>query len=638
MTRSGQRTFRRAGSWNQSSWGLALAIAALLLAPAVAHAAAAPQLTPARVIASASSDPHVGPLLASNPGAHWETVYDAKAHRWTAALEKQGVHTVLASFTIDDRTSAILSTNIPSTLGPPRLDAHTAEELAARSSSLRAWIGQYPGVRASATLGDDRVWTISYLDRNGDEVAEARINDTSMTMTGLRTGPQVGWELARGEPQSYGRLANKWWVFLPLCLLFLAGLADWDQPISLRTLDLLVLLSFGISLHWFLRGNLFVATPLIYPPLIYLLVRLAMAGVAARPRRVEIGPTHALILVALTFALVGFRLGLNNRDSNILDVGYAGVVGADRLLNGTIPYGHMPVAQGTPCAGRYAGGDPIGYVQRTDHLCESPISSGDTYGPALYLSYVPFVAIFGWSGLWDSLPAAHVAACAFDLLALAGLFVAGWRFGSARVGVLLAFAWAANPFTLYSLNMNTSDALVGALLAWFIAALSVPWLRGALLAAAGLTKFGPLAVFPLAMSLRHRWATLIGFGVASLLLLSVLFLSSDGLRLFWDRTFSYQLNRVTPLSIWTIGTFHPGWPHLHWLQQALQIVVVLGCLLLAVRPRGPKDAVSVAALAGAAVIATQIVSSYWFYPYILWWLPLALCALLLPREGPLRAR
>src|SRR5205085_3941416 len=160
---------------------------------------------------------------------------------------------------------------------------------------LRDWIGQYPGVHASATLGDDRVWTISYSDRSGQEVAEARIDDTSMTMTGLRTGPQVGWELARGEPQSYGRLANRWWVFLPLCLLFLAGLADWDRPMSLRTLDLLVLLSFGISLHWFLLGNLFVATPLIYPPLLYLVVRLAFAGVVGRARQVHIGQRHALI-------------------------------------------------------------------------------------------------------------------------------------------------------------------------------------------------------------------------------------------------------------------------------------------------------------------------------------------------------
>jgi hypothetical protein len=614
-----------------------LAVLALLLAPVVARAAAHPHLTRQQVIAIAATDPSVAPLLRANPGAHWEAVYDRPHGSWTAVLEPKGKHTVLASFRIEDATSAILSSRITPTLGPPRLTVKQAIALADRSSALRDWIGQYPGVQPVATLGDDRVWTISYDARNGDEVAEARVYDTSMTLTGVRTGPQVGWQLARGEPNSYGRLANRWWIFLPLSALFLGGLIDWRRPISMRTLDLLALLSFGISLHWFIAGNLFVSTPLIYPPMVYLTVRMLWVGCSHRPRRVEVGPTQALILVALTFALIGFRLGLNNQDSNILDVGYAGVVGADRLLHGTIPYGHMPTKAGTPCAGRYSNGDPIGYVQSTSGRCESPIESGDTYGPAVYVAYMPFVAIFGWSGLWDDLPAAHVAASAFDLLAIAGLFVAGWRFRSAQLGVLLAFAWAANPFTLYSLNMNTNDALVGALLAWFMAALSVPWLRGALLAAAGLTKLGPLALLPLLASLRGRRATFAGVAVASLLLLSMLALDGNGLRLFWDRTFHYQLNRVTPLSIWTIGSFHPGWPNLHWLQQALQVAVVIGCLLLALLPRGGKDAAAVAALAGAALLATQIVSSYWFYPYICWWLPLVLLALLLPREPRLRS-
>ena len=42
-----------------------------------------------------------------------------------------------------------------------------------------------------------------------------------------------------------------------------------------------------------------------------------------------------------------------------------------------------------------------------------------------------------------------------------------------------------------------------------------------------------------------------------------------------------------------------------------------------------------AALAGAAVIATQMVSSYWFYPYVCWWLPLVLLgAAAAARERP----
>ena len=99
-------------------------------------------------------------------------------------------------------------------------------------------------------------------------------------------------------------------------------------------------------------------------------------------------------------------------------------------------------------------------------------------------------------------------------------------------------------------------------------------------------------------SLRHRLATLAGFAVAAVLLCSTLFFHGGSLRTFWDETMGYQLDRVTPLSIWTLPAYHPGWPDIGWLQQAAQVAVALGLLLLAVLPRGRKDAAAVAALAG----------------------------------------
>jgi hypothetical protein len=33
------------------------------------------------------------------------------------------------------------------------------------------------------------------------------------------------------------------------------------------------------------------------------------------------------------------------------------------------------------------------------------------------------------------------------------------------------------------------------------------------------------------------------------------------------------------------------------------------------------------------VIVSQIVASYWFYPYICWWLPAVMIALLAPRAA-----
>ena len=39
------------------------------------------------------------------------------------------------------------------------------------------------------------------------------------------------------------------------------------------------------------------------------------------------------LVIGLLF-LVGFRIGLNVADSNVIDVGYAGVIGADRMADG----------------------------------------------------------------------------------------------------------------------------------------------------------------------------------------------------------------------------------------------------------------------------------------------------------------
>ena len=134
--------------------------------------------------------------------------------------------------------------------------------------------------------------------------------------------------------------------------------------------------------------------------------------------------------------LVGFRVGLNVTDSNVIDVGYAGVIGADKLVHG-----------------QHA-------VRRTGR---SDNANGDTYGPVNYYAYVPFRAIFGWSGTWDDLPAAHAAAIAFDLLTLLGLFLLGRRVRGPTLGIVLAYAWAAYPFTLYALSSNSNDSLVALL-------------------------------------------------------------------------------------------------------------------------------------------------------------------------------
>jgi Glycosyltransferase family 87 len=608
-----------------------LLAAAALLAPSPAAAAPRPATFDAgQAIGIAASDPAIGPIEDHHPGSHFTAVFIPRSRTWQIKLVAAKGHPVLASFVIADGIGTVLRRDVTGSAGPPHLTDRRAYAIAARPARVRRWLAQYRNVTHTVSLGDNREWTVKW-SAGGDDVAEVHVVDATGRTDAVWTGPQVGWMMTRGLPDAYGRKVVDPWVLWPMCAIFAAGLLDWRRLRSWRTLDVLALLSFTASLVFFDRGDVFISTPLIYPPLIYLAARMVWIAGSRAPRPVRVGDRHLLILIGLIFALMGFRLGLNNQDSNVIDVGYAGVVGASRLLDGQVPYGNFPQPAGTPCGGSYGNGDPVGYVQ-PDHRCESPIANGDTYGPSVYAAYVPAVAIFGWSGRWDSLPAAHVAAGAFDVLAVAGLFVAGWRLRSPRIGVLLAFAWAASPFTAYSLNMNANDGLVGAAVAWTLAVLSIPAARGVMLAVAGFTKLGPFAMLPVLARMRGRVAMAIGFVAGTAALLSMLLLGSHGLTLLWDRTIAYQAGRITPMSIWTLPNYHPGWPHLGGLQKMAQIAIVIGIALLAVFPRrGRRDAASIAALCGAAVIGAQLVASYWFYPYICWWLPAVVAGMLLPR-------
>ena len=188
------------------------------------------------MMAIAASDPAVGPLIKAVPGSHWEAVYDEERGTWSVVLEPKGAHTVLAEFTIRDRDGAVTARDVASTeLGPPRLDADEAIRLARREPEVHDWIAQYDEVRDSATLGDDRLWTVRFYD-GAARIAEVRIADGRMEVTDVRMGPQVDWQQARGLPDSYGRLINEWWIFLPMALLFVAGLVDWRRPNPIATI------------------------------------------------------------------------------------------------------------------------------------------------------------------------------------------------------------------------------------------------------------------------------------------------------------------------------------------------------------------------------------------------------------------
>src|SRR5919199_559229 len=193
----------------------------------------------------------------------------------------------------------------------------------------------------------------------------------------------------------------------------------------------------------------------------------------------------------------GFRIGLNVEDSNVIDVGYSGVVGADRIAHGQSPYGHFPVEEKLKACGPADTDGEIRDRIQTNGRCESANPQGDTYGPVAYETYLPGYWLFGWTGKWDDLPAAHFASVVFDVLSMIGLALVGLRFGGVRLAATLAFAWAAWPFTQYVSSSNTNDALPPLFLIWGFWLVTSAVARGAFTALAGWTKFAPLVVAPL---------------------------------------------------------------------------------------------------------------------------------------------
>jgi len=317
----------------------------------------------------------------------------------------------------------------------------------------------------------------------------------------------------------------------------------------------------------------------------------------------------------------------------VIDVGYAGVIGAKRIVDGKSLYG--------------------GYPADNEH--------GDTYGPASYELYLPFEQLFGWSGHWDDLPAAHAAAIAFDLLAIALLFALGHRIRGPSMGIALAYAWAAYPFTLFALESNANDTLVAVLVLAALLVASSPPARGIFAALAGLAKFAPLALAPLLCSYGLRdpdpmrpsgrvsppdgaarprpsraraWRAVLLFSIAFALTAAVVMipaLTHDSLHTIYERTLVYQSHRESPFSIWGLyGTSPTGGPYAHWLapvQVAIEIAAVVIAVALALLPRR-RDLVGLAACAAAILIAVQLGIDHWFYLYIPWFFGLTMLALL----------
>ena len=436
-------------------------------------------------------------------------------------------------------------------------------------------------------------WYVIF-EYHGRIVASANVTKYGRVM-GVWTGVQAMATFAHG---GWSWFVTSWMVLVPASLLFLLPFLDPRRLLRIAHLDGIAILAFLISWLDLAGAHLESAVWLAYPPLIYLLVRLALIGFG-RSGAGRLAPllSKRTLLIGLP-VLLGARIALSIAAHQEIDVGYESVIGAYRLLH------HLPL-----------------YYNDPNH--------GDTYWPLTYVAYVPFELIWPWVNSLSSLSAADAAAICFDLGTVIGLVLLGRRLRSGaegtRMGLVLAWGWAACPFSIIGLVVHTNDGLVAMLTVFALVAYRSPIFSGVWLGLAAAAKFSPAGLVPLIAAPRQRGlkGALVCTVTFLVIVASAIFiwLPPGGLSYFWHRTIAFQIHRFDVFSPWALHA------SLHPIQTVLEVGAVLFALAVAFFPR-ERSLAQVCALAGAVTIAIQLPATHWFYYYIMWFLPFALAGLL----------
>jgi len=497
-----------------------------------------------------------------------------------------------------------------------RLTAEQAERIARADPKARAVREDNPGSYDQIFLKGQTRWQLSIYAKGKPlrEIGQVIIDDATGKVVESWDGPYVAWTMARGYDGAFGRSITNPWLWGVLVLLFVAPFVR-VRPLRIPPFALLALAGLSVPLAFFNNARLDWAVPLSFALLAGLfgwstLRALRRPRGAPRPLSLSL-PVWGLLLLGIV--LLTFRIVLNVTDGNVIDVGYASVVGADKIGQGQSLYGGFP----------------------------SNVGRGDTYGPLTYLAYVPFEQIWPWSGTWDDLPAAHGAAIAFDLLATLLLFLVGRRqeldrARGTRRGVLYAYLWLACPWTAYALNSNANDGLVAVAIALLLLVGARPLWRGLAGGAAAAIKIAPMAILPVLATRQAvpptepvRWGRadwnvrrLVAFSIGALVVLvvtSLIVLHGQPVRLLWDRTIGYQAGRDAP--------FMP-WGFYDWLEPVRGVVRALAVLFAVVVAFLPRrhDLTGTAAIVLAVLLGLQLATEYWFYLYLTWLVPLILVA------------
>ena len=477
-------------------------------------------------------------------------------------------------------------------------DAIKAEQIAGRTKEVRAARAKHGVLKPTAFLSPLGLrqgyfwhWDVVYFDKAGNQIIEVELHPVDGRVLQVTKTIDIGWPLLLGIEGVLGGKLNAPWIWLPLCALFMLPFFDPRRPFRLLHLDLLMLLGFGISQIFFTAGKPDTSVPLVYPFLVYAAARAAWTAFRPARRRGALMP-----LVSTRFLMVGvalliaLRIAFGVTLSNTFDISTAGVIGADRIEHG------LPL-----------------YVDNEAH--------GDTYGPVNYLMYVPWELVFPFKP--PAGDAARASTLTFDLLTVLGLFLLGRRLrpgrSGLRLGLGLAWAWCAFPYSALVIASTTNDALVPLFILYALVLLRSPPARGFVASLGAMAKFAPALVAPVLVTGRGPFRlkeALVASAVFAAVVVGLViwFLPAGGLRELWNTTLGFQLHRTSPLSLWTRQ------PGLDFIRPVFSVMTVCLAVAAAFVPRR-RTVGQVAALCAAILALAQIPANYWLYFYVVWFAP-----------------
>lgn len=475
--------------------------------------------------------------------------------------------------------------------------------------------------RVTVTPVDSTLDRVSFFD-GGQVVAQAAVN---------RSGAVTQAEGFTSRPVPYGDwIAYQPAVLIGLALLFvlMTAVAPWRR---LRNLDVAAAVFLVAPVMLLQRRYVDASVVAAVPGLGYLMVRCiwtALGPPRQRPRSTPVlnvltsgwddaRRVRLLRIVLLALGLVFLMVTVSSREA--VDVAYAVMEGATKLVGGVLPYGHMP-------------GDVI---------------HGDTYPLLSYALYAPLARFWPVYSTWNSVDVVLAATAAAVLAVAWALFrgSAGARAtrraprapGHELAGLRAAVAWLAFPPLLAIASTGTSDAVLAALVAFALLLWRRPaWATG-LLAAGAWFKLAPLALLPLRLApLRGRRLSraVLAIVVVSAPMLALL-LALGGLDgpSAMVHAISYQFSRGTPQSFWQALGLQGLQP---FGQAAALGLIAAATVRLAVRPSWEGEPARMAALTGGVLIALQLAANYWAFLYLAWAMP-AISMSLLSDPAPLAA-